>query len=312
MNTTQSEITLAEFCSCLGVDQGQLTSKAKEYFLSINRQYASVSAQERDGLLLNSLKRLESKILTRSTEENLKAFEEGWSENLAMCRQNGISLESLRPGYVKPMPQIRWNGSYIKPQNLFLFDDLCTTALTFVFENYFAEAKDIYEFGCGTGRYIYRLSKLFSDKHLVGLDWANASTEILKLMREQSASNIEGHRFNMLQPDQELTLKPGAYVYSVGSMEQLGNRFGPFLDYLLKNKPKLVVHCEPILENYADDNLFDYVAIRYHKHRNYLDGYLPALKSLEREGKIIIHKSKRMGFGDPFNEGSSLILWSVK
>ena len=96
------------------------------------------------------------------------------------------------------------------------------------------------------------------------------------------------------------------------AMEQLGSAFKPFLDYILGKGPRLIFHVEPVFELYNPDKLFDELAVKYHEKRNYLKGYLPALKKLEREGKIEILEIRRLFFGSLFHEGYSLIAWKIK
>ena len=71
----------------------------------------------------------------------------------------------------------------------------------------------------------------------------------------------------------------------------------------------MCVHLEPLVELYDEDSLFDYPAIRYHRKRGYLDGYLTALRKLEREGRAEILDTRRLQFGSFFQEGYSLVMW---
>jgi SAM-dependent methyltransferase len=203
---------------------------------------------------------------------------------------------------------MRYSSHYIVPNNPFLFDDLCTASLLHIFAKFFADINSVYEFGCGTGRYLFRLSEIYPDKKIIGLDWARRAVEILKLM-QSSGKQIEGYRFNMLEPLSEFESVKGAAFYTVGSMEQLGSRFEPFLDFILKSKPKIVVHHEPVSELYDQNNLVDYVGYLYHRHRGYLWGYLTKLRELEDQHLVKIHFAKKLGYGDRFNDGSSLIIW---
>jgi hypothetical protein len=89
----------------------------------------------------------------------------------------------------------------------------------------------------------------------------------------------------------------------------LGDRCGNFLNYLLENRPALVMHHEPIVEFYSEDNLLDWLAIQYCTRRGYLKGWWPALQELERQGRIEILEGRRMGYGDPYHEIGSFIVW---
>lgn len=306
---SEQEISLGEFAEYFDTDQKNIPVAVQDFFLSVDRKYKLLSGNEKEQAILNNLKNLEKPWLKRSEDENLEAFEKGWSENLELCKTDGISINSLTPKYVKPFELMRYKCEYIVPSNPLLFDDLCTATLLYIFHTYFLNTENIYEYGCGTGRYIYRLSQIYPEKHLVGLDWASASQEILKLMKQQSGSNIEGMKFNMLSPPSNFKMDRNSAMYTVGAMEQLGDRHAAFLDFILEQKPKVVVHHEPVEELYNKDNLSDYSAYLYHKHRGYLDGYLDRLKELEAEGKAKIIFAKKLGYGDKFNDGSSLVIW---
>lgn len=297
------------YLGAIGFTADALPEVSRNLLSSMKIGCRDLSSEERDNHLMAILKRLEEPQISRSTEENLAIFERGWSENLALCRTNGVSLDSLRPKYVKPNAIMRMSGKFIVPENPFLFDDLCTSTLNALFAKYFKEAECVYEFGCGTGRYLYMLGNLMSKKKLIGLDWTKASGEILKVIAEQTGLPIEGARFDMLNPGRDRAVVPGSAIYTVGAMEQIGTRHAPFLSFLIESRPSIVVHHEPILELYRDPTLFDYIAALYHRKRNYLNGYLPALQDLERERKVEILDVRRGGYGDPFNEGSSIIVW---
>jgi hypothetical protein len=66
---------------------------------------------------------------------------------------------------------------------------------------------------------------------------------------------------------------------------------------------------EPIDELLDKDILVDNLSIKYFRKRNYLNGFLPYLESLEEKNKIKILKKQRIFSGSYFIEGHSLIVW---
>ena len=305
---TTTAINLDDFCKIWGVTASDIPSGCAERIRMAHTSYRLLTTQERDEHILHVLKRLQEQKLARTTRENLQAFEAGWNENYELCLRQGVSLEALKPKYVKPYMLIRYNGHFIAPENPFLLDDLMSIATTYSFTTYFAAAVHIYEFGCGTGRYLFELSDLFPDKELFGLDWTESSQKILQLIAD-TGRNVRGIKFDMLSPSSHVSLKPRSAVVTIGAMEQLGDRFQPFLSYLLANKPDIVIHHEPIEEFYDEGNLFDYLALLYHRQRGYLSGYWTALQQLSKEGKIEILDARRLHFGDPYHESVSFIAW---
>ncbi len=306
--SSTSAINPKSFLSELGAS-GSSAETSLAMLSKMDLAYTELSIAERDAHILAILKRLDEPRISRTREQNLAIFEQGWSENLEQCRNQGISFESLKPKYVKPLPAMRLQGRFVHPSNPYLFDDLCTVVLGWLFKQYFKDADTVCEFGCGTGRYLYLLGTMMPGRNLIGLDWTHSSGEILKLISQKTEVKMQGHQFDMLAPSAELKLPQNAAVLTVGAMEQIGDRFGPFLSFLLESRPSIVVHHEPIVELYGQDTLFDYLAVTYHRRRKYLEGYLPALRELAKQNKIELIKEQRGGYGDPFNEGSSIIVW---
>jgi hypothetical protein len=103
-------------------------------------------------------------------------------------------------------------------------------------------------------------------------------------------------------------LEPGSGVFTVGTLEQMGTNFGPFLEYVLKGRPNICVNVEVLSETLDQDNLFDYVAARYIEKRGYLNGYLKQLRNLESEGQIEILQVQRT-FGSLFHNGYEFVVW---
>jgi hypothetical protein len=96
---------------------------------------------------------------------------------------------------------------------------------------------------------------------------------------------------------------------TVAALEQIGDKFDPFLEFIFAKKPSLCVHFEPIDEVLDQDNLLDRLSTLYFRKRNYLQGFLPRLRELEREGKLKILTEQRTYSGSFFIEGHSLIVW---
>ncbi|MCX5667168.1 MAG: hypothetical protein NTY34_02515, partial [Candidatus Omnitrophica bacterium] len=89
---------------------------------------------------------------------------------------------------------------------------------------------------------------------------------------------------------------------------QLGSRHEKLLSFIMKAKPQIVLHYEPILEFYDQDNLLDYLAYMYSRKRNYLTGFWSALGKLEKEGRAKIMTACRPFIGGVIHE-ASLIVW---
>ncbi|MEW6156918.1 MAG: class I SAM-dependent methyltransferase [Verrucomicrobiota bacterium] len=301
-------LTFDQICRKLDVSPSELPSLCLDQFLSFETGFRPAQPDEREKHLVHVLERLHEKKNARSVQENKAAFEQGWHENYLLCCAHGLSWESLRPKYVKPFGIMRYEGDYVVPENPLLADDLLSLYAMILFWKHLGEAETIFEFGCGTGRYVYALSQLFPEKTVVGADWTEASFKILRLMAEEGR-RIAPIIFDMLAPPLQAKLPPNSAVVTIGAMEQLGGQWEPFLHFLLENRPRVVLHLEPVLEFYTMDKVFDYLAMLYHRKRGYLNGYWPALQARAAKGDIEILAQRRLGSGDPYHESSSLIIW---
>jgi SAM-dependent methyltransferase len=178
-----------------------------------------------------------------------------------------------------------------------------------LFTTYFAEIQAVYEFGCGSGINLAALAKLYPEKRYFGLDWAAPSKEIVDEMAEAYGWDMKGHLFDFFAPDESLKVEEGGIVFTLGALEQTGQDYEAFLQYLLRWQPGLCVNIEPILEWYDENNLVDYAAIRFHRMRKYWEGFPNRLMELERADRVEVHKMKRSNFGSLFLEGYSQTIW---
>ncbi len=178
-----------------------------------------------------------------------------------------------------------------------------------LFRTYFSNVDSFFEFGSGSAFNVAAYAKLFPKVPACALDWAPAAVTIAELLRERLGMKVHGERFDFFAPNQNLVLGSGAGVFTMCALEQTGNRFGAFLDYLLKQRPRRVVHVEPTLELYDPASNHDRLAIEYHTRRSYLTGLLPALKKLASEERIRLIHSRRLRFGSRFHECFSVHVW---
>ena len=98
-------------------------------------------------------------------------------------------------------------------------------------------------------------------------------------------------------------------VYTVASLEQIGEKHDKVLEFLIDKKPGLCIHFEPIHEVLDEENTLDYLTIQYFNKRNYLKNYLTTLRSLEAQDKIRILDVRRLYYGSKFIEGHTVIIW---
>jgi hypothetical protein len=116
---------------------------------------------------------------------------------------------------------------------------------------------------------------------------------------------------NMKNPSEsELVLPKDSGVLTICAIEQVGGDFNELFTFLVQQQIKICVNIEPTNEFYDPSNLVDYLALWFQSNRGYPSGIGRALSQMELQGQIIVHKSKRLGFGSLLSEGYNLFVWS--
>jgi len=274
-------------------------------------EYIEFSPKEEEGLLIKIIETLLDPSLQQSGEHRLNQWESGWGENLELFLQNPSNVDLIIPRYFNKYGAVRWRGKFIRPvSEKFEYHSLAIIQ-DWLFDKYLRDAASIYEFGCGTGHNLLRAREVNSKASLFGLDWAVASQQIIDRMAQNKIDlDIKGKNFDYFNPDASYCLSPESIVYTVASLEQVGQRWEKFVEYLIENRPKLCIHIEPIAELLDSNRLIDFLSIEYFKKRKYLSGFLSGLRQLESEGRVKIHLAQRTNIGSLFIEGYSIIVWS--
>lgn len=301
-----ASVTAANY---MGINEGDLVPAARSILLNDPLCFRTVTVDERDNILSDVVRGLARRDFPVVGAERKAVWERGWSENLKEFIAKDFDINALRPRFMRKNRPFRLAGEYIVAEDGdFEFQMSCFIRLQ-LFGSYFKDVERIFEFGAGTGLNILELQRQFPDKDLIGLDWTQASIEIMAHLHEHLSPRISGRLFDFFAPNTTLELAAGSGVLTSGALEQIGDKFEPFLDFLLAQRPSIVVHLEPILELYDETRLFDVVAAEYHRQRNYLHGYLPRLRELADAGRIKLIAAQRTGFGTLYNEGYSFVVW---
>ena len=306
------DITVDDFARSFDIDAKDIPDECKEFIAKTDFKYRIIEGKERDEVILDSLKKLETDEQKIGAPERQNIWEKGWSENLEDFIKSNGDLTKLIPKFIRPNQIIRFNQKYIMPSNPNFELDYFSVFRLWIFKKYLKKFDNIYEFGCGTGFNLVVLAQMYPEKNIFGLDFVPSSVELVNKISEIYGWNISGHFFDMISPDEKFKIKKNSAVFTFGSVEQLASNFEDFLNYLLKNKPMLCIHMEPTVELYDENYLIDHLAAKFHRKRGYTQNFLPRLKELEKEGKIDILKVKRLYFGSKYMEGFSYMIWKPK
>ena len=304
------QVTASDFAALFGV--ASLPPPCAELAARPDFRYDVLSGAAREKILAQVAAHVDSDRPTRVGEHRAEIWESCWSDNLQKFIEAGYDAEQLVPDFIKPGQPIRLNQDYVVPANARFELDFFAVCRAFLFERFFRDVQSVYEFGCGSGFNLLALARQQPGKKLCGLDWSRSSNETLNLVGKKLGVDITGRHFDFFNPDPNLELGPRAGVLTMCALEQVGPRHGPFLDFLLAKKPAICVNMEPMLELYDPTNAVDALAIRFHRKRGYLEGFLPALDKLAAAGRIEILERKRFRFGSLYHECYSYVAWRTR
>ncbi|MDO9530349.1 MAG: class I SAM-dependent methyltransferase [Syntrophales bacterium] len=302
-------VTIDDFAHSFGTTVEDFPNECLKMIRGKDFRYRRFDKKERDNIILQVLKKIEGDTQIIGATERKDVWEHGWAENLQSFVESGGDLDTLIPKFIRENQPIRYAGDYIMPANQRFEYDFMTVFRLWLFRKYLSPFDTIYEFGCGTGMNLVLLASLFPEKEFHGLDFVQSSVELINKIGESNAGTIRGRLFDMIEPDESLQLSQNSAVFTFGAIEQLADKFEKFIQFLLHNKPRLCIHIEPTIELYDEDDLFDYLAIKFHRKRGYTENLLPYLQELERRGAIRLIKVKRLYLGSLFMEGYTYYIW---
>ncbi|MFC1633246.1 hypothetical protein ACFL5Z_00280 [Planctomycetota bacterium] len=307
-----SDLKVENFAEVFGAKVDDFSAGCKELIEQMDFRHHVIEGRERDRVILDVLKAIESGDLTVSGRQRKDDWEKGWGENLQRFIDSDYDLSSLVPVYYQTHQILRLQRDYIRHISASFVVDWYTVYRRFFFEKYLSDYDCIYEFGCGTGLNLVMMAELFPDKDVHGSDWVAASKEIVDTIAKVYHYNIKGHVFDLFSPVGDFEVRDNSAIVTLNSLEQIGADHEPFIQFVLTKAPTVCINWEPLIELYDESDLLDYLAIRYHRKRGYLEGYLTRLRELESEGTVEILKTQRICFGSMYQEGFSFVIWRPK
>jgi hypothetical protein len=168
-------------------------------------------------------------------------------------------------------------------------------------------AEALCEYGCGTGSNLRNLSRLFKNISFYGADWASSAN---RYANERYINNFKAfYTVDFFDPN-TYTGPPELFIaFTNAALEQSGQEFGPFIDYLITNKNCVGgIHIEPIAELLNPFDSLDRQSIHYTSSRNYLSG-LP--KKILNKVDLEIFMTN-YGLGSRYLSGYQLLVWKKK
>ncbi|PKN70595.1 MAG: hypothetical protein CVU52_08940 [Deltaproteobacteria bacterium HGW-Deltaproteobacteria-10] len=311
MNSKIKKLDVRNCAKLFGATQKEITDTCGAILSAEDFRFVMIDKEEKEKTLLDVINTIDAP-LSVSGKSRQNDWEKGWSENLQAFIKSNYDLSSLTPKYMHKFSIRRLFSQYVKPLNRNFEVNFYTVYRHFLFKKYLDNYAHIYEFGCGTGYNLAIMAQIFPDKDITGLDWAKSSTHLVNAIAAKYGYRLKGRRFDFFNPDYSMKVADNSAFITLNALEQLGNDHKEFIEFIMDKRPKICINSEPIIELYDQNNLLDYLAIKYHNKRNYLNGYLSALKKYEKKGAIEILKVQRVHSGNIFHDGYSYVIWKVK
>jgi hypothetical protein len=301
------KINSKEFKKYLG---NTLPPLLKKKIKQSNLLYNYLNQKENNKYLQKIISSLVEKKIKKSGKKYKNKWEKGWYENYYKFKKSNNFLD-LIPEYFFKERISRIGNDLIKTKSKYFDYKILYLITSYIFEKYLKDEKNIIEFGCGTGHNLLNLNKYNKNAKLYGLDWASSSQKIFKLISTKHP-NILGYKFDYFNPkfNKDLNLSKNSWCcYTVAYLEQIGNNFKKYVNFLRKKKPKLIINIEPINELMKPNFILDYLSVKYSQKRNYLEGYFSYLKKLEKNKVVKLLEVKKSHFGSLYINGYSILVW---
>lgn len=288
-----------------------ISNNCKLLINNLDTNFIYLDQKERDNVILNIINHINLD-LEKAGQHRLTKWENGWYENFELLK-NGQNVNNLVPKYFGKYNIARWKGDFVKVKNQYFDYYQIIILVDAILHEYVGNKyNNLFEFGCGPSYHLLRFGDFNKNINLIGLDWTKTSQNIINEINNLNINTkIKGYNFNFFNPDYQLDIPDSSAIFTVNALEQIGENYKDFINFLLYKKPDLCINFEPMPE-LLSDSLIDQLSVMYSEKRNYLKGYLSYLEQLEKENKIDIILKKRLYAGSLYLEGYPVIIWKPK
>ena len=238
-------------------------------------------------------------------------WQDDWFSVLQNLRTNNDNVKSIiRPKWFRKNAFVNIQNCLSLTETPYLDWEYQLITRQMLFYTHLKDIDNICEFGSGSGTNFYLINQILQDKNFILSDISVTSLKIIQeLKRKLNRNNLTYSNIDIEQ-DIDLELPDNTAVITTSVLEQIGDNYNNFINFILKEKPQIVINVEPIVELLDSKNGFDNVMNLYCEKRKYLAGYLTELEKLEKQKKIKIIMKKRTMVSGTFIENSVLI-WKV-
>ena len=173
-------------------------------------------------------------------------------------------------------------------------------------------ASALAELGCGYGSAILGLARkaAFQDMPYFAADFTSTGPELARLIAEAESIKLTTGRADLRSsPVTDLQFPEGAIVYTAYAAQYVEPLTDSFIDGILKLRPKVVVHIEPVYEHCDPSTLLGLLRQRYIQANGYNRNLSTILHDHEARGSLEIIHDSVPGFGPNPLLAASVIAW---
>lgn len=167
-----------------------------------------------------------------------------------------------------------------------MFWDYIYKTISQYIEPYISENKTIVELGAGWGRNLFRF---FSDgiaDRIVGAEFTQEGVTAGRKIAEKYKVPGAFYHFDYNNPNKEILPElKDAVVFTHNSIEQIPRLKSAFIEFLIKAKPAVVIHFEPVYEYRTENTLLHLLWKRYTELNDYNRNLLTVLKEMKKRIK---------------------------
>jgi len=238
-------------------------------------------------------------------------WQDDWFSVLQNLQTNNDNVKSIiRPKWFRESAFVNIQNCLSLTETPYVDWEYQLITRQMLFYTHLKDIENICEFGSGSGTNFYLINEILQNKNFILSDISVTSLKIIEeLKRKLNRNNLIYSNIDIEQ-DIDLQLPDNTAVITTSVLEQIGDNYKNFINFILKEKPQIVINVEPIVELLDSKNGFDNVMNLYCEKRKYLAGYLTELEKLEKQKKIKIIMKKRTMVSGTFIENSVLI-WKV-
>ena len=255
---------------------------------------------------LESLGLLKRKWSRVDDADRSDVWQKGWQEAFDRYQRD----ETLVAAFTHATRFVNVDGEYFRPLDPNFEVNYQALIRTRILEEHFQDCTAFVEFGAGTGINLLAAAQRLPAARIIGSDFVPAAVSLHKAIATRTGLPIESYMFDMRNPSKPEQFPAGSSVLTYGSIEQLGNNFGPFLDFLLEMRPKVVVHVETDSSFLLDGKLPDFISKWYAELRGYPSQLLDHLLAMQKQDLIRVITAERSIAYPGLTPGNNLIAWS--